>query len=91
MKTLLRGRSIQGKVEPLGELPQVVESTVDLEHMLSCVLDYVEKVIAEEVSPDNTVGRSLLKLVQAVPKMSPTDMEGMMNSTIKVSVEPTLL
>jgi len=83
MKTLYRGRSIQGKVEPLAELPQVIESTVDLEQMLSTVLDYVDKVIADDVTPDNTVGRSLLKLVQAVPKMSPADMEGMMNSTIK--------
>jgi len=85
VKTLLRGRSIQGKVEPLAELPQVVESTVDLEQMLGTVLEYVDKVIADEVTPDNTIGRSLLKLVQAIPKMTTSDMEGMMNSTIKVS------
>jgi len=91
MKTLLRGRSMLGKVEPLAELPQVVESTVDLENMLTTVLDYVDKVIADEVTPDNTVGRSLLKLVQAVPKMSSADMEGMMNSTIKDLLMSTYL
>jgi len=83
MKTLLRARNLQGKVEPLAELPQVVESTVDLEEMLSVVLKYVDDVVAERVTPDNTVGRSLLKLVQAVPKLTAADMEGMMNSNIK--------
>jgi len=83
MKTLLRARSLQGKVEPHAELPQVAESTADLEEMLTSVLNYVDDVIADRVPPDNSIGRMLLKLVQAVPKLSGGDLESAMNTNIK--------
>jgi translation initiation factor 3 subunit F len=61
---------------------------VDLEEMLGLVLDYVDDVIGDRVSPDNSIGRSLLKLIQAVPKMPGDDQEKMLNSNIKVSWNP---
>jgi len=82
LKTLLKTR-ISGKVEPLGELAQISESTGELEECLSMVLAYVEDVLSDRIPPDNSIGRNLLKLVQVVPKMSRTDMDTMLNSNIK--------
>jgi translation initiation factor 3 subunit F len=82
MKTLMRART-RGKTEILSELPLIAESTSDMEDMLGMVLTYVEDVLADRVTPDNMIGRNLLKLVQSVPKMSKDDMDSMMNSNIK--------
>jgi len=84
MKTLMRGRmSGTGKAEILQELPQVTESTGELADLLTGVLTYVEDVLADRIAPDNTIGRHLLKLTQAVPKMSDDDMDSFLNSNIK--------
>jgi len=72
-----------GKVEPLGELSQMVSKNEELENKLNIVLAYVENVINEKIPADNTIGRNLLKLVQCVPKMSNDDLDSMMNSNIK--------
>jgi len=85
VRTLNRARVLQGRVEPLPELPQVTESLVDLDEMLGTVLNYVDDVIADNVSPDNSIGRSLLKIIQAVPRMEPEDGEARMNSNTKVN------
>jgi len=82
MKTLMRAR-VRGKTEILSELPQIAESTTDMEEMLNMVLAYVDDVLSDKIAPDNTIGRNLLKLVQSVPKMNKEDMDSMMNSNIK--------
>jgi len=82
LKTLLKTRT-KGKVEPLAELPQVAESTSEMSEMLGIVLQYVEDVVADRIPPDNSIGRYLLKLVQAVPKMSRDELDTMLNSNIK--------
>lgn len=82
LKTLLKTRAT-GTVEPLKELPQVAEATGDLCDLLTTVLQYVEDVVNDKILPDNSVGRNLLKLVQAVPKMSRDELDTMLNSNIK--------
>jgi hypothetical protein len=82
VKTLVKTR-VSGKVEPKAELPQIAEATVDLEKSITYVLQYVEDVLADKVAPDNSIGRNLLKLVQAVPKMSREDLDNMMSANIK--------
>jgi len=82
LKTLLKTR-LSGKVEPLGELAQITESTGDLEEAMNLVMAYVEDVLNDRIPPDNSIGRNLLKLVQVVPKMSRLDMDTMLNSNIK--------
>lgn len=83
MKTLVKTR-ITGKVEPKQELPQITDATSELEESINYVLKYVEDVLADKVAPDNSIGRNLLKLVQAVPKMSKEELDNMMSSNIKV-------
>lgn len=85
MNTLLKTRK-SGKTDILPELAQIAESTNNLETMLSTVLEYVDNVLNDRVAPDNSVGRNLLKLVQAVPKMSRGDMDNMLNTNIKVNI-----
>lgn len=84
VKTLLKTRRT-GKVEPLEELPQIAESTQELHDLLTTVLQYVEDVVNDKLPPDNSIGRNLLKLVQAVPKMSRDELDNMLNSNIKVN------
>jgi len=85
VNTLLKTRK-SGKTDILPELAQIAESTNNLETMLSTVLEYVDNVLNDRVAPDNSVGRNLLKLVQAVPKMSRGDMDNMLNTNIKVNI-----
>ncbi|CAG7834898.1 unnamed protein product [Allacma fusca] len=82
LKTLLKTR-ITGKAEMLQELPQIAESTQDLHDLLTTVLQYVDDVLNDKIAPDNSIGRNLLKLVQAVPSMSRDDLDNMLNSQIK--------
>lgn len=74
-----------GKTEILNELPLVTESTGELATLFDVVLKYVDDVLQDRVPPDNTIGRHLLKLTQAVPKMSDNDLDSFLNSNIKVS------
>jgi len=82
MQTLLKTR-VPGKTEILNELPQVTESIGELADLLKVVLTYVEDVLADRITPDNTIGRHLLKLTQAVPKMSEGDLDSFLNANIK--------
>jgi translation initiation factor 3 subunit F len=82
MQTLMKTR-VPGKTEILNELPQVTESIGELADLLNVVLAYVEDVLADRVAPDNTIGRHLLKLTQAVPKMSDTQLDEFLNANIK--------
>jgi translation initiation factor 3 subunit F len=49
-------------------------------------LQYVEAVLSGKVKPDNSIGRKLLDLVNAVPKMTPEEFEKMINSSMKVNM-----
>ncbi|XP_021964056.1 eukaryotic translation initiation factor 3 subunit F-1 [Folsomia candida] len=82
LKTLVKTR-MTGKVEPKAELPQITDATTEFEDAITLVLSYVEDVLSDKVTPDNSVGRNLLKLVQAVPKMSREDLDNMMSANIK--------
>jgi hypothetical protein len=83
VQTLMKTR-VPGKTEILNELPQVTESIGELADLLNVVLTYVEDVLADRVPPDNTIGRHLLKLTQAVPKMSDSQLDEFLNANIKV-------
>jgi translation initiation factor 3 subunit F len=72
-------------VEPVAELAQVSEASVNVLSMLDTVLNYVNEILAgRSISPqDNAVGRALLDMVNSVPKMTPDEFENMLNSNIK--------
>ncbi|XP_069792754.1 eukaryotic translation initiation factor 3 subunit F isoform X2 [Narcine bancroftii] len=64
------------------ELEQVGTLASRIQDMLATVLQYAEDVLSGKVSPDNSVGRFLIDLVNKVPKISAQDFETMLNSNI---------
>jgi len=83
MRTLVKTR-LTGKVEPRAELPQVSEAIDELEDAITVMLQYVEDVLNDRTTADNSIGRNLLKLVQAVPNMTRDELDNMMSANIKV-------
>lgn len=71
------------EVEPIPDLMRISEGTTKLEMMLDAVIQYVEGVLSGRESPNNSVGRKLLDLVNSVPKMTPEEFEKMVNSNMK--------
>nr|QBH74204.1 eukaryotic translation initiation factor 3 subunit F [Isotomurus palustris] len=82
MRTLVKTR-VTGKVEPRAELPQVAEAIDELEEAITVMLQYVEDVLNDRTTADNSIGRNLLKLVQAVPNMTRDELDNMMSANIK--------
>lgn len=64
------------------ELEQVGTSASRIQDMLTTVLAYAEDVLSGKVTPDNSVGRFLIDLVNKVPKITAQDFETMLNSNI---------
>ena len=75
------------QVDPIPDLAKISEGTNKLDIMLDAVIQYVEAVLNGTETPNNTVGRKLLELVNSVPKMTPDEFEKMVNSNMKVSPE----
>lgn len=65
------------------DLAQVAEASTKLLSLLDQVVAYVEDVINGKQQPDNSVGRSLLDLINSVPHMSPDQFAAMFNSNVK--------
>jgi len=82
LRTLVKTRKT-GKVEPKPELPQIGEATGEIEEAINVVLAYVDDVLDDKIAPDNSIARNLLKLVQAVPKMSQEELDNMMSTNVK--------
>lgn len=70
-------------VHPMLDLAQVSEAGSKMGVLLDQVLQYVEDVLANKVTADNAVGRSLLDLVNSVPHMSNEQFSEMFNSNVK--------
>lgn len=70
-------------VNPMLDLAQVSEAGTKMNQLLDQVLNFVEDVLANRVTPNNTVGRSLLDLVNSVPHMSNEQFSEMFNSNVK--------
>ncbi len=65
------------------DLAQVAEASTKLLSLLDQVVAYVEDVINGKQQPDNSVGRSLLDLINSVPLMSTDQFAAMFNSNVK--------
>lgn len=65
------------------DLVQVAEASTKLLSLLEQVVAYVEDVINGKQQPDNSVGRSLLDLINSVPHMSADQFAAMFNSNVK--------
>jgi len=65
------------------DLSQISKSSASLLEMIDTVAAYVEKVLNSEIPADPTVGRTLLTLVQKIPKMGPDNFQEMLNSNVR--------
>ncbi|KRT80964.1 hypothetical protein AMK59_6306, partial [Oryctes borbonicus] len=70
-------------VHPMSDFVQVSEAGSKMASLLDQVLAYVEDVLANRVTANNAVGRSLLDLVNSVPHMSNEQFSEMFNSNVK--------
>lgn len=82
-KTMAAGLGKGRNVHPMLDLAQVSEAGSKMGVLLDQVLQYVEDVLANKVTADNAVGRSLLDLVNSVPHMSNEQFSEMFNSNVK--------
>lgn len=73
----------QGAVQPMSELTLVSEAADKLTVLIDHVLRYVDEVLANRITPDNSIGRQLLDMVNSVPSMTQEQFETMFNSNIK--------
>nr|CAI5841228.1 unnamed protein product [Callosobruchus analis] len=80
-KTMTVGRI--RTVSPILDLNQVAEAGTKMAMLLDQVLAYVEDVLANRVTPNNAIGRSLLDLVNSVPHMTNEQFSEMFNSNVK--------
>lgn len=70
-------------VHPMSDFVQVSEAGSKMASLLDQVLAYVEDVLANRVTANNAVGRSLLDLVNSVPHMTNEQFSEMFNSNVK--------
>ncbi|XP_035225255.1 eukaryotic translation initiation factor 3 subunit F-1-like [Stegodyphus dumicola] len=72
----------QRSVEILPDLDLINNA---LQEMLlsDVVIAYVDDILANRKPPDNSVGRTLMDIVQSVPQMSPEEFQDMLNSNMK--------
>lgn len=82
-KTMAPSAGRSRTVNPMLDLVQVAEAGSKMGVLLDQVLAYVEDVLANQVEPNNAIGRSLLDLVNSVPHMSNEQFSEMFNSNVK--------
>ncbi|CAH1791841.1 unnamed protein product, partial [Owenia fusiformis] len=70
-------------ISMVSDLLQVETACERLEEKLANVLQYVDDVLAGKITADNQIGRTLLDLVNSVPKIDPEEFEEMLNSNMK--------
>jgi translation initiation factor 3 subunit F len=70
-------------VSMVTELQQVSAMCARLHDMLATVKQYVDDIIEGRIQPNNTIGRQLMEMTNAVPKIEPEKFEEMLNSNMK--------
>ncbi|XP_070551316.1 eukaryotic translation initiation factor 3 subunit F-like [Ptychodera flava] len=70
-------------VDVVSDIEHVSKSATKLQEMLGIVIAYVDGVLSSQVTPDNTIGRHLLDLVNTVPQLEAHEFEEMLNNNMK--------
>ncbi|KAJ1983567.1 hypothetical protein H4R33_004705 [Dimargaris cristalligena] len=70
-------------VSLLSDMDNLEQALLQLKAMLQRVTEYVDQVLANDVSPNNLVGRYLMDLLAATPKIEATSFEKMFNSHLQ--------
>ncbi|XP_068627923.1 eukaryotic translation initiation factor 3 subunit F [Battus philenor] len=75
------GRARQ--VKPVLDLAQVADAASKLSSLLDQVLQYVEEVLAERATPNNSAGRALLELAHSLPSLAADSLADAFASSVK--------
>ncbi|CAD5117833.1 DgyrCDS6579 [Dimorphilus gyrociliatus] len=82
--TISQAKSLPRKVVSVrSDMEQVAKASEQIETMLEKVEDYVDKVTKKELEANPKVGRSLLELINSVPKLSAEEFDTIVNSNMK--------
>lgn len=73
----------QRSVKILPDLDQVAEAAKKMQELLDTIITYVDDVLSMRTPADNTIGRTLLDMVQSVPQMDHDEFEEMLNANMK--------
>merc|ERR1719318_141648 len=65
------------------DLDQIGHTLAHLQNWQKSVMGYVDQVLAGKLPADSTFGRSLMDLVNSVPKLEPEAVEEMLNANMK--------
>jgi len=80
---------IKGELHPdmtkslLSDLDNLENSIQKLQGMLETVQEYVDKVLAGKITPNNNVGRFLAEAVTALPKLEPSALDKMFSNSLQ--------
>jgi len=96
IELLQEGKSnVKKTVKPGMDMAHMKTSLDNISQMLTSVHDYVDKVVNGQISMDSNIGRSLMKIVDAVPLIDPqmfdTLMTNQMNDLLMVSYLSNLI
>jgi len=73
----------QRSAEILPDLDLISNAILDMLKLSDVVIGYVDDVLANRKPADNSVGRTLMDIVQSVPQMTPEAFQEMLNSNMK--------
>ncbi|XP_015919367.1 eukaryotic translation initiation factor 3 subunit F [Parasteatoda tepidariorum] len=73
----------QRSAEILPDLDLINNAILDMLKLSVVVIEYVDDVLANRKPADNSVGRTLMDIVQSVPQMTPEEFQEMLNSNMK--------
>ena len=73
-------------VKPGMDLVRIKLALDDMYVMLTSVLDYVDKILAGKIPMDSNIGRSLSKIIDAVPILDPQTFDTLMTNQMNVRI-----
>ncbi|GFY71470.1 eukaryotic translation initiation factor 3 subunit F [Trichonephila inaurata madagascariensis] len=73
----------QRSVEILPDLDMINNAIQNMLELSDVVIGYIDDVLANRKPADNSVGRTLMDIVQSIPQISPEQFQDMLNSNMK--------
>lgn len=73
----------QRSVEILPDLDLISNAIQNMLELSDVVIGYIDDVLANRKPADNSIGRTLMDIVQSIPQISPEQFQDMLNSNMK--------
>ncbi|GFQ65999.1 eukaryotic translation initiation factor 3 subunit F, partial [Trichonephila clavata] len=73
----------QRSVEILPDLDMINNAIQNMLELSDVVIGYIDDVLANRKPADNSIGRTLMDIVQSIPQISPEQFQDMLNSNMK--------